>query len=132
MEKKNMTKVMLLAALTAFSLSQTAQAQNSRDNNKRELVLRVLDQSKQNEIVPSAFFLHFPDKLGPKAVEEHLAFFHATNNDILKVQYEVLPPHWDIKTAADFSKVEVLPESISTSSSRSSKVWQRLLAMRLW
>lgn len=111
MNKRNMTKTALLAVLTAFSAGQAAQAQNTRENNKREIVLRVLDQSKPNEYVPSAFFLHFPDKLGPKAIEEHLAFFRATNNDILKVQYEVLPPHWDIKTAADFSKVEVLPES---------------------
>ena len=111
MRNKNIFKPVLLAVLIAATAGQTAFAQNISEQSKREIVLRVLDQSKQNDYVPSAFFLHFPDKFGYKAVKEHLDFFHATNNDILKVQYETLPPHWEIKTGADFNKVQVLPEA---------------------
>ena len=100
--------ILSLSALVLASCSTTKQ--DEVQPNKRELIERVLDQSKAPEIIPAAFFHHFPDKFGPKAVEEHIAFFHATGNDILKVQYETLPPQWEIKTAEDFSKVEILPE----------------------
>ena len=104
--KKNLT-VIALAAL-AFTACSTQQA--DEQPNKRDLIERVLDQSKAPDVIPAAFFHHFPDKFGPKAVEEHFAFFKATNNDILKVQYETLPPKWEIKTAEDFAKVQELTE----------------------
>ncbi len=104
---KNIIKLVLFSVITLTAC--TTQQPEEQALNKRELVERVLDLSKAPEVIPSAFFHHFPDKFGPKAVEEHIAFFRATNNDILKVQYETLPPQWEIKTAKDFEKVEILP-----------------------
>jgi uroporphyrinogen decarboxylase len=75
--------------------------------NKREKVLAVLDQSKPNEYVPAAFFLHFKDKLGQGAINSHLDFFRATNMDIVKVQYEIVVPHIDIKNPKEWSKIPV-------------------------
>lgn len=105
--EKNVIKLVLLSVITLTACS--TQQQEEQVSNKRELIERVLDQSKAPEIIPAAFFHHFPDKFGPKAVEEHIAFFHETDNDILKVQYETLPPQWEIKTAKDFEKVQELP-----------------------
>lgn len=101
--------IKLFVLLSAVTLTACSSQQAEEQPNKRELIERVLDQSKAPDLIPSAFFHHFPDKFGPKAVEEHIAFFHETGNDILKVQYETLPPQWEIKTAKDFEKVEVLP-----------------------
>jgi len=106
MMKKNLT----VFALAALALTACSTQQADEHPNKRDLIERVLDQSKAPDVIPAAFFHHFPDKFGPKAVEEHIAFFKATNNDILKVQYETLPPKWEIKTAEDFAKVQELTE----------------------
>ncbi|KAA6344412.1 hypothetical protein EZS27_007965 [termite gut metagenome] len=76
--------------------------------NKRELVLSVLDQSKPNKYVPSAFFMHFHDKFGAGAIKSHLEFFRATNMDISKIQYEVtLPQQLEIKRPKDWAKIPV-------------------------
>jgi uroporphyrinogen decarboxylase len=76
--------------------------------NKREKVLAVLDQSKPNEYVPAAFFLHFHDKLGQGAIDSHLQFFRATNMDFVKVQYEIVVPYLDnIKSPDDWAKIPV-------------------------
>lgn len=75
--------------------------------NKREKVLAVLDQSKPNQYVPAAFFLHFHDKLGQGAIKSHLEYFRATNMDFVKVQYEIVLPHLDIKRPEDWSKIPV-------------------------
>ncbi|MBQ8153394.1 MAG: hypothetical protein IJ069_06915 [Prevotella sp.] len=104
---KNVIKLVLFSVITLTACS--TQQQEELVSNKRELIERVLDQTKAPDIIPAAFFHHFPDKFGPKAVEEHIAFFHETGNDILKVQYETLPPKWEIKTAKDFEKVQELP-----------------------
>jgi uroporphyrinogen decarboxylase len=80
-------------------------------SNKREKVLAVLDQSKPNEYIPAAFFLHFADKLGQGAIKSHTEFFRATNMDFVKVQYEIIVPHLDnIKSAKDWAKIPVLGE----------------------
>jgi uroporphyrinogen decarboxylase len=76
--------------------------------NKREKVLAVLDQSKPNDYIPAGFFLHFNDKLGDAAVKSHVDFFHATNMDFVKIQYEiVLPKLDDVKTPKDWKKIPV-------------------------
>ncbi|MDR3261234.1 MAG: hypothetical protein LBT78_05295 [Tannerella sp.] len=81
---------------------------NSAKVNKREKVLAVLDQSKPNEYVPAAFFLHFKDKLGQGAIDSHLQFFRATNMDLVKVQYEIVVPHLEnIKSPKDWAKIPV-------------------------
>jgi uroporphyrinogen decarboxylase len=76
--------------------------------NKREKVLAVLDQSKPNEYIPAAFFMHFKDKLGQGAIDSHLQYFRATNMDFVKVQYEIVLPHLDgIKRPEDWAKIPV-------------------------
>jgi uroporphyrinogen decarboxylase len=76
--------------------------------NKREKVLAVLDQSKPNDYIPAAFFMHFKDKLGQGAVDSHLQYFRATNMDFVKVQYEIVVPHLDdIKSPKDWAKIPV-------------------------
>jgi uroporphyrinogen decarboxylase len=111
--KQNVLKNGLLAlcALTAFGTTNAFAGNEGGANSKRELILSVLDQSKPNKYVPAAFFLHFEHKLGSKAVQDHINFFRATNMDIVKIQYEVVVPHLDIKTPKDWSKVPVYDES---------------------
>jgi len=80
----------------------------ARGQNKRELILSVLDQSKPNQYIPSAFFMHFKDKFGTGAIQSHLDFFRATNMDISKIQYEVTLPHQpEIKQPKDWEKIPV-------------------------
>ncbi|OAV72638.1 methylcobalamin:coenzyme M methyltransferase [Bacteroidales bacterium Barb6] len=76
--------------------------------NKREKVLAVLDQSKPNEYVPAAFFMHFKEKLGQGAINRHLEYFRATNMDFAKIQYEiVLPRLTNINRPEDWEKIPV-------------------------
>ena len=106
--KKNVLKSGLLAlALTLLTSTVDATNPTTNDSNKRELILSVLDQSKPNQYVPAAFFLHFEHKLGAKAVQDHINFFRATNMDIVKVQYV---PRLEIKTPDDWKKVPVYGE----------------------
>ena len=62
--------------------------------NKRELVLQVLDESKQQTYIPAAFFLHFDPKFhrGQAAIEKHLEYFRFTEMDFVKIQYETVFP----------------------------------------
>lgn len=82
-------KTTVIAALAATTFSSAVQAQS--EISKRERILQVLDQSRPNEYVPAAFFLHFPDKLGRKAVADHAEYYEATNMDFVKVFYEIDP-----------------------------------------
>ena len=76
--------------------------------NKREAVLSFLDQSKPQEYIPAAFFLHFDPicHQGPAAVEKHLEYFHYTGMDFLKIQYEQGFPHLpQIQYPQDWAKM---------------------------
>ena len=111
--KKSVFFIAVLSAWSVIALPVQAQAQEpfTQKANKRELILSVLDQSKPNQYVPAAFFLHFEHKLGAKAVQDHINFFRATNMDIVKVQYEVVVPRLEIKTPDDWKKVPVYGEA---------------------
>ena len=63
--------------------------------NKRERMLRLLDQTQPLDHVPAAFFLHFPSAYyrGQAAVDKHLAYFRYTGMDFVKIQYEFPFPH---------------------------------------
>ncbi len=76
--KQNLVKAIVVALFAATGV-QTVDAQSQVANNRRERILQVLDQSRPNEYVPAGFFLHFENKLGRKAVEDHKAFYKATN-----------------------------------------------------
>lgn len=76
--------------------------------NRRDLVLGLLDPAAVPERVPAAFFLHF-DKAhhaGRAAVDRHLEFYRTTGMDLLKIQYEHhLPPMPDLLRPSDWSRV---------------------------
>lgn len=107
---KKMNSKLLAVALLAATGVQAADAQSSVANSKRERILQVLDQSRPNEYVPAAFFLHFDNKLGHKAVEDHRNFYRATGMDFVKVFYEIVVPRIEIKSGRDWEKVPVYGE----------------------
>ena len=107
--KQNFVKALAVALLATTGI-QTVAAQQQVANNRRERILQVLDQSRPNEYVPAGFFLHFENKLGRKAVEDHKAFYKATNMDFVKVFYEIVVPQIDIKSGKDWEKVPVYGE----------------------
>ena len=107
--KKNFVSIIAIALLSAAGV-QTISAQSQVANSKRERILQVLDQSRSNEYVPAAFFLHFENKLGRKAVQDHKDFYRATNMDFVKVFYEIAVPKVDIQSGKDWEKVPVYGE----------------------
>ena len=100
----------VIALATIFSQAVLAQSVATSKVNSRERILQVLDQSRPNDYVPAAFFLHFENKLGRKAVEDHKAFYRATNMDFVKVFYEIVVPTVDIQSGKDWAKVPVYGE----------------------
>ena len=107
---KKMNSKLIAVALLAATGVQAADAQSPVANSKRERILQVLDQSRPNEYVPAAFFLHFDNKLGHKAVEDHRNFYRATGMDFVKVFYEIVVPRIEIKSGSDWEKVPVYGE----------------------
>ena len=107
--KKNFVSIIAIALLSAAGV-ESVSAQSQVANNKRERILQVLDQSRPNEYVPAAFFLHFQNKLGHKAVQDHKDFYRATGMDFVKVFYEIAVPKVDIQTGKDWEKVPVYGE----------------------
>jgi uroporphyrinogen decarboxylase len=76
--------------------------------NKRELVLQVLDESKQQTYIPAAFFLHFDTQYhhGQAAIDKHLEYFRFTDMDFVKIQYEtVFPYREEIRKPEDWLKI---------------------------
>lgn len=110
MKKNNIIlKSVFSVAVASILGSSTVSAQNNI--SKRERILQVLDQSRPNEYVPAAFFLHFEDKLGRKAVAAHEQFYESTNMDFVKVFYEIAVPRIDIQKGSDWNKVPVYDEA---------------------
>lgn len=64
--------------------------------NKRELMLSLLDNNGLLETIPAGFFLHFEPQYhhGQAAIDKHLEFFHATDMDFIKIQYEQPVAEW--------------------------------------
>ena len=108
--KQFVKSTLAVVALATFT-SQAVSAQSQTSNvNSRERILQVLDQSRPNDYVPAAFFLHFPNKLGRKAVQDHKDFYRATNMDFVKVFYEIAVPKVDIQSGKDWAEVPVYSE----------------------
>jgi len=73
--------------------------------NKRDLMLSLLDSQSSPPYVPAAFFLHFPTAfhVGQAAVNKHLEYFHYTDMDFVKIQYEKpFPPIPSIRRPEDW------------------------------
>ena len=76
--------------------------------NKRERMLNLLQNEARPDVIPAAFFLHFAPQFhrGAAAVEKHLEFFHATDMDFVKIQYEQPVTEWGlIETIDDWAKI---------------------------
>lgn len=76
--------------------------------NKRDAVLNLLQPNVQPGYTPAAFFLHFDPAYhsGPAAVEKHLEYFHYTDMDFVKIQYERGFPHIStIQRPEDWAKM---------------------------
>lgn len=72
--------------------------------NKRDVMYSVLDG--RAPYVPAAFFLHFPSEFheGQAAVQKHLDYFHYTDMDFVKIQYErPFPPIPTIQRPEDWA-----------------------------
>lgn len=110
MNMKQIIKTTLAVVALAILTSEIANGQQTVASSKRERVLQVLDQSRPNEYVPAAFFLHFENKLGRKAVQDHKDFYRATDMDFVKVFYEIVVPHIEINSGKDWEKVPVYGE----------------------
>ncbi|MFW6288551.1 MAG: uroporphyrinogen decarboxylase family protein [Spirochaetota bacterium] len=66
---------------------------------KRERLLHLAEHGElADDYLPAAFFLHFPEEChaGRAAIDKHVEFFRATDNDLAKVQYEHKYPRLDV------------------------------------
>ncbi|NCC64824.1 MAG: hypothetical protein EOM15_09240 [Spirochaetia bacterium] len=76
--------------------------------SKREHMLELLHTQDKWDYTPSAFFCHFGPafKEGKAAVHRHLAYYHATDMDFMKIQFEhSFPPLDSIKEPKDWLKM---------------------------
>ena len=81
--------------------------------NRRDLVLSILDTNGPQTYTPAAFFLHFDPKFhqGQPAIDKHMDFFHQTDMDFVKVQYEHTFPHvTGIERPEDWAKMPLYTE----------------------
>lgn len=75
---------------------------------KRDVVLSLLDSSQTPVYTPAAFFLHFDPNYhaGDAAVAKHMEYFHYTDMDFVKIQYERGFPHLpEIQKPEDWAKM---------------------------
>jgi len=64
--------------------------------NKRDAMMSLIDNSRKQDYVPAAFFMHFDPSChrGQPAIDKHLEFFRATGMDFVKIQYEQTLTAW--------------------------------------
>src|SRR5438045_3659395 len=89
--------------------------------NKRDALLDLIHSPTAPAYVPAAFFMHFDRAAhqGQAAIDQHLAFFRATDMDFVKIQYEqTLPPADPIRTPADWAHAPRCDETFFTPSIR--------------
>ena len=78
--------------------------------NKRERMLGWLAGQGTPNYTPAAFFLHFGNdyKAGSAAAKRHLEFFHYTDMDFLKIQFEQTYSRQEfLQKPADWSKIKL-------------------------
>ncbi len=78
--------------------------------NKRERMLSWLAGKGSPNYTPAAFFLHFGNdyKSGSAAAKRHLEFFHHTDMDFLKIQFEQTYTRQEfLQKPADWSKLKL-------------------------
>ncbi|MFZ6031353.1 MAG: uroporphyrinogen decarboxylase family protein [Chloroflexota bacterium] len=75
-------------------------------DNKRDLILSLLNTTQAPAYTPAAFFLHFGEAYhrGQAAVDKHLQYFRETDMDFVKIQYELPFPRLpNIQRPADWA-----------------------------
>jgi uroporphyrinogen decarboxylase len=81
--------------------------------NKREKMLSWLEGSLEVGYTPAAFFMHFPPDyhVGRSAVDKHLDYFHYTDMDFVKIQYELpFPRRPEIRSPKDWAEMPLYEE----------------------
>ena len=72
------------------TLASTMSSCSRAPINKRDAMLRLINNTGKQDYCPGAFFMHFDkDNLfGEGAINKHMDFFRAADLDIIKIQYE--------------------------------------------
>ena len=81
--------------------------------NKRDTVLKILDEGTPQEFIPAGFFMHFDPAYhrGQAAVDKHLEYFRFTGMDFVKIQFEnKFPVRQEIRRPEDWSKIPLYKE----------------------
>ena len=89
--------------------------------NKRDTLLRLVEDGAPPGYIPAAFFMHFDSAYhqGQPAVDKHLEFFRYTSMDFVKIQYEQAPPPSPpIRKPEDWAHVPLVPEAYFEASVR--------------
>jgi uroporphyrinogen decarboxylase len=105
----NMNRRLFLGLSGAAALARRSFAA-SVPVNKRERMLAWLAGQTTPNYTPAAFFLHFGNgyKTGSAAAARHLEFFHYTNMDFLKIQFEQTYTRQDfLQQPSDWSKLKL-------------------------
>jgi uroporphyrinogen decarboxylase len=79
-------------------------------SNKRERMMRWLNGEASPGYTPAAFFIHFGDnyKTGSAAAKRHLEYFHYTDMDFVKIQFEQTYSRQEfLQKPADWSKLKL-------------------------
>lgn len=89
----NMNRRLFLGLSAAAALNPALNRRSYAEGvpvNKRERMLRWLAGQTTPDYTPAAFFLHFGNgyKSGSAAANRHLEFFHYTDMDFVKIQFE--------------------------------------------
>jgi len=92
MHRRNFLKTGILATATVGSGLGLLQCsgRKSLSEQKRELILSLINEDKSQEYYPAGFFIHFGKgyKTGEAAIQKHLEYFRSTDMDFMKIQYE--------------------------------------------
>jgi len=81
--------------------------------NKRDVLIDLVHNNATSGYIPAAFFMHFDEAhhQGQSAVDKHMEYFHYTDMDFVKIQYEqLLPISTPIRRAEDWAKLQLVPE----------------------
>jgi uroporphyrinogen decarboxylase len=107
--KMNRRDFVKASALGMATLAAGCQMTSStKQFNKRDAVLSLLNEDKKQDYIPAGFFIHFGDKYkwGDAAIDRHLEYFRAIDMDFIKIQNEKeLPKMPGIKKPADWKNI---------------------------
>lgn len=78
---------------------------------KRDRIESLFHDTALPDFIPAAFFLHFEPGYhqGQAAIDKHLEFFHYTDMDFVKVQYEQTLPSYPIAKPEDWANLPLYP-----------------------